>query len=111
MNISELRQKASITQAQLAEKIGVRQSAVANWENGLANPSTDKLPAIAATLGCTIDDLFKHERGGDNPNDPCENGNHRQHRRDRIQRRADHSNDDLEEVTQCPEQTSESRGS
>lgn len=63
LNISELRQKVNITQAQLAEKIGVRQSAVANWENGLANPSTDKLPAIAAALGCTIDDLFKHDTG------------------------------------------------
>lgn len=63
MQIRVVRKKCGITQAQLAEKIGVNQKAVSQWERGDTNPSADKLPAIAATLGCTIDDLFKHDTG------------------------------------------------
>lgn len=63
MQIRVVREKCGITQAQLAKKIGVNQKAVSQWERGDTNPSADKLPAIAATLGCTIDDLFKHDTG------------------------------------------------
>ena len=61
MQIRVVREKCGITQAKLAEKIGVNQKAVSQWERGDTNPSADKLPAIAATLGCTIDDLFKQD--------------------------------------------------
>lgn len=42
----------------LADMIGVPRTRVYNWANGIAKPSMDKLPQIAATLGCTVDDLF-----------------------------------------------------
>lgn len=58
MRIKEMRQAAGITQAELAEKINVNQTAVSQWERGAALPACDKLPAIAEVLGCTIDDLF-----------------------------------------------------
>lgn len=59
------RKAASCTQTQLAEKLGISQTAVAKWETGRAYPRSDILPAIAETLGCSIDDLFA-DPGGDN---------------------------------------------
>ena len=56
--IKECRQKAGITQEQLAEKLGVGQSTVAMWENGKNSPQSDKLPKLAEALGCTVNDLF-----------------------------------------------------
>ena len=58
MTIKELRGKTGKTQGTLAYELGVSRAAVAMWESGKAIPTADKLPAIAAALGCTIDDLF-----------------------------------------------------
>ncbi len=57
--IREYREKLSMTQAELAEKLGIRQSAIAMWENGTRFPRADKLPQLARLLGCTIDELFE----------------------------------------------------
>ena len=59
LKIKERRQKAGISQAKLAEKLHVLQSTVAMWETGRNMPSADKLPAMAAALGCSIDALFE----------------------------------------------------
>lgn len=59
------RKAASCTQIQLAETLGISQSTIAMWETGRAYPRADILPAIAAALGCSIDDLFT-DPGGDN---------------------------------------------
>lgn len=58
MNLKEKRVSKNITQTELAERLGVSQSAVALWENGGAMPSSDKLPALAKIFECTIDELF-----------------------------------------------------
>ena len=58
MRIKEMRIAAGLTQAELAAKINVNQTAVSQWERGTALPSCDKLPEIAEALGCTIDELF-----------------------------------------------------
>lgn len=56
--MKRLRKAAKMSQTELAAALGVGQSAVASWEAGLSYPTADKLPKIAETLGCTIDDLF-----------------------------------------------------
>lgn len=56
--LAGLRKAAGLSQTMLAERCGVSQAAVAAWESGIKYPSADKLPLIAGTLGCTIDDLF-----------------------------------------------------
>lgn len=56
--IKVLRDKASLTQEQLAEALEVSQQAVAKWETGEAKPRADKLPEIARILKCEIGDLF-----------------------------------------------------
>ena len=59
MNIKNIREKKGITQQELATSLGVSQSTVAMWETNNSLPRTDKLPAIAKVLGCTIDELLK----------------------------------------------------
>ncbi len=61
MKIREKRIAAGLTQIQLAEKVGVNQSAVAQWECGRAAPKAELLPKLAEILGCTIDALFGRE--------------------------------------------------
>lgn len=57
--IKEKRLALNITQEELAEKLCIKQSAVAKWENGEAMPRADKLLKLARILGCTVDDLLK----------------------------------------------------
>ena len=52
------RTERGLTQAQLADRLGVTQSLIGQWERGETLPSAAKLPAIADTLGCSIDALF-----------------------------------------------------
>jgi len=46
-----------MTQAELAKKIGVGQSAISQWENGYVAPRLDKLKLMADLFGCTLDEL------------------------------------------------------
>lgn len=57
-NIRKFRKAAGLTQGELAEKMGTKQPTVAMWETGAAKPRSDKLPALARILGCSIDELF-----------------------------------------------------
>ena len=61
--IYSARKKAGLSQAELASAVGVTQASVAMWECGNKYPSSDKLPAIAVALGCSIDDLFAAPAG------------------------------------------------
>ena len=61
VNIKEAREKAGLTQQDLANELGVGQSTVAMWETQKSLPRTDKLPALAKIIGCTIDELLKNE--------------------------------------------------
>lgn len=58
VNIKNMREKTGLTQRQLAEQLGVGRTAVAMWELGKSVPRSDKLPALARILDCTIDELF-----------------------------------------------------
>lgn len=61
MRISELRQKAGLSQQQLGDSMGVAQSAVSSWEKEIFLPRTRQLPLLAQVLDCTIDELFAQE--------------------------------------------------
>ena len=56
--IKQLRYKASMTQEQLAEKLGLSAQAVSKWENAVAMPDITLLPEIAEIFGISIDELF-----------------------------------------------------
>lgn len=56
--LMQIRKKVGLTQCELAERLNVGQSTIAMWETGCALPTADKLPQIAETLHCSIDELF-----------------------------------------------------
>ncbi len=56
--IKQLRYKASLTQEQLADILGLSPQAVSKWENSVAMPDITLLPQIAEVFGISIDDLF-----------------------------------------------------
>lgn len=58
MELKRLREERGIQQKTLAILMGVKQPAVAAWENGRAYPAAEKLPKLAGILGCSIDALF-----------------------------------------------------
>ena len=55
------RERASLTQQELADILKIDRSAISKWETGEFLPRTEKLPAIAKALGCTIDELLETE--------------------------------------------------
>lgn len=52
-NIREFRLERKMTQAQLANKLGVQYQTVSKWETGTSVPDTAMLPMIADTLDIT----------------------------------------------------------
>ena len=57
-NIYTLRKEKKITQAQLAEKLGVSEQAISKWENDQCAPDVSLFPIIAEFFGVSIDRLF-----------------------------------------------------
>lgn len=56
--IRRRREALQMTQREMARRIGVSHVAIHNWETGGRRPRADLLPAIAAALDCTIDELY-----------------------------------------------------
>lgn len=56
--IKEFRAKYNLTQAELAEKVGVRRETIVFLEKGKYNPSLKLSHDIAIVLKTTIDELF-----------------------------------------------------
>ncbi len=56
--IKELRKERNMTQAQLAEKLGVTYQAVSKWENGTASPDISIIPDITRAFSVSADVLF-----------------------------------------------------
>ena len=55
--IAALRKSKGLSQEQLAERVGVSRQAVSKWETGAASPEFDKLAALSACLGVSVDEL------------------------------------------------------
>ena len=62
MKIRELRQARGLSQARVAEDVGVSKPAVCKWETGVSVPRTELLPLLARVLDCSIDELFGGEQ-------------------------------------------------
>lgn len=58
MKIRALREAVGMSQLELANSMGVLQSAVSNWESEVALPRSRQLPELARVLDCEINDLF-----------------------------------------------------
>ncbi len=60
-NIKNYRKFSNISRKELAEKIGMSASGLANCENGNRLPSLDMLKKISKALNITVDDLINEE--------------------------------------------------
>ncbi len=59
--IKDLREKAGMTQTELANKLGLSKSVISAYEKGIRNPSFKILPLIAQTFNVT--ELYFFEKG------------------------------------------------
>ena len=59
--IQAARARKRLTQAGLAEQLGVTDNAVTQWETGRATPRAERLEAIARTLGVMVSWLVTGE--------------------------------------------------
>jgi transcriptional regulator with XRE-family HTH domain len=57
--IAALRKAKSLTQAQVAEGVGVEKETISRMENGVISPSLTRLRQIADVLDCSLCDLFR----------------------------------------------------
>ena len=60
--IARSRKEKGMTQETLANALGVSNQAVSKWEGDVCCPDIALLPALADTLGMTLDELFGRER-------------------------------------------------
>lgn len=58
MSIKKAREKAGLTQAQVAKEMNVNQSAVALWECGETQPRADRLLQLSKLLKCSVKTLL-----------------------------------------------------
>lgn len=56
-NIYTLLRQSSLSQEQLAEKLGVSRQTVSKWEGGLSVPELEKLCALCECFGVSLDEL------------------------------------------------------
>lgn len=60
-NLAQLRKLHSMTQEDLAGKVGVSRQAIAKWEAGETLPDIEKGRLLAEALGVSLDDLTSFE--------------------------------------------------
>jgi len=59
--VKQYRQKAGLSQSQLAEKIGIKRQAIYDIESGRYLPNTAIALGLAGFFGCRVEDLFCQE--------------------------------------------------
>ena len=57
--IIKRREQLGLTVTQLADRVGVSTASICQYESGYATPSLKTVLALAAVLGCTVEDLTK----------------------------------------------------
>ena len=67
--LKEARKKKGYTQKALAEKLGLSQQNIAEWERGKRNPKMTTLQKISEALEIPVSDLYK-DTWGYKPNTP-----------------------------------------
>lgn len=58
MNILEARKKLGLTQEDLAKVVGVKKTAVCNWEKGLSKPRGKVAKKIAVILEIPLENII-----------------------------------------------------
>lgn len=53
-----LRERADMTQTELAKRLGTDKTAVSHWESGRSHPRAEDIPAVARALAVSIAELY-----------------------------------------------------
>jgi len=69
LRLRERRESLKISQIELAEKVGVTQNTISQWETGSRRPNIDMLVKLTEVFGCTADELLGIERKKPDPED------------------------------------------
>ena len=64
--IASVRKEKNITQNELAEKLGVSDRTIGNWENGRNMPDVSLFKPLCESLDITLNDLLSGEKVSDN---------------------------------------------
>lgn len=68
--IAALRKEKGMTQAGLAERMGVTDKAVSKWERDLSCPDVNSLPLLAEVLGVSLDEMMQVKKEQAAPETP-----------------------------------------
>ena len=63
-SLKDERTRLDLTQAELAERVGVSRKTINTVENGVFVPSTTLALKLARALGCRVEDIFQLEDQG-----------------------------------------------
>lgn len=63
--IQVLREAISLTQEEVAQKVGVSRQTINAIENDKYNPTLELAFRLARLFGCSVDDVFLYEPKGD----------------------------------------------
>lgn len=74
-HLAEKRKEKALTQAQLAERLGVSDRSVSRWENGVSMPDVSLFVPLCDALGMTLDEFLSGE-GQTPPDTPCVSAQH-----------------------------------
>lgn len=61
-NLRKIRLNRSLTQSEIAEKIGVKKATVSSWEVGRTEPNLETIERLAEILHCNKSDLVGKDR-------------------------------------------------
>ena len=61
MSFSVAREKAGLSQTEVAKALGVNQASVSYWESGKTQPRSAQLLKIAKLYGVTVDELLRED--------------------------------------------------
>lgn len=64
MSFIAARERAGLSQPDVARILGVDQSAVSHWETGRTKPRVGTLMRLAALYRCTVDELLNGNKEG-----------------------------------------------
>ncbi|EHI73329.1 Cro/CI family transcriptional regulator [Streptococcus criceti] len=64
-NLKEIREKAQMTQQDLADAVGVRRETILHLENNRYNPSLELAFKIAEVFNLQVEDIFQRNKGAD----------------------------------------------
>lgn len=60
--VAECRKQKSLTQMQLAEKLGITDKAISKWERGIAMPDSSIMLELCGILGINVNELLSGEK-------------------------------------------------